>query len=169
MKPRPVSRSTAPAAAVTILILLAGPGCSRETPPPTAEEAGKVMREAGERIQSGAASAAAVAREAARDATQSAEALARRAAEEARRAAEAAAHSETAMRLKSATTNALQQVRTQAQAGAAATRIQAGQAWKEASELASQAAAAAEAQARKLAEKAQDAVKPASPPPAPRP
>ena len=56
-----------------------------------------------------------------------------------------------------------------AQAGAAATRIQAGQAWKEASELASQAAAAAEAQARKLAEKAQDAVKPASPPPAPKP
>ena len=140
-------------------------GCSPESPPPTAEETGKVLKEAGERIQQGAKSAAAAAPETDHDATHTAEWLAKRAAEETRRIAEAAVHSETAQRLKTASTNAFQQIRTQAQAGATAARTQAELAFKEASELATQAAAKAEEQGRKLAEKTRETLGKSAPKP----
>lgn len=139
-----------------LLLGLLVTGCSPESPPPTAEETRKVLKDAGERIQQGAASAAASARETAREATHTAELLAKRAAEETRRAAEAAAHSPTAQRIKTASTNAFEQLRTQTQAGATAARAQAELAFKEASELASKAAVKAEEQARKLAEKTRE-------------
>ena len=139
-----------------LLLGLLVTGCSPESPPPTAEETRKVLKDAGERIQQGATSAAASARETAREATHTAELLAKRAAEETRRAAEAAAHSQTAQRIKTASTNAFEQLRTQTQAGATAARTQAELAFKEASELATKAAVKAEEQARKLAEKTRE-------------
>lgn len=140
-------------------------GCSPESPPPTAQETRKVLQDAGERIQQGAASAATAARETAREATHTAESLAKRAAEETRRITEAAVHSETAQRLKTASTNAFQQIRTQAQAGATAARAQAALTLKEASELATQAAAKAEEQGRKLAEKTRETLGKSAPKP----
>ena len=150
------------------LALLSGllvTGCSPESPPPTAEETRKVLQEAGERIQQGAKSAAAAARETAHDATHVAESLAKRAAEETHRITDAAAHSETAQRLKAASTNAFQQIKTQAQAGATAARAQAELTFKEASELATQAAAKAEEQGRKLAEKTRETLGKSAPKP----
>ncbi len=156
----PVSRTLALSLAVAAFF-----GCSKESPPPTAEETRKVLKDAGERLEHGASTAAAVAREAARDATQKAESLARRAADETRRAAEAAARSETAQRLKGAGTQAWQQVRTQAQAGVSVARAQADAALKEASELAAQAAEKAREQARKIADKTRGNQGEASPKP----
>lgn len=148
-----------------LLLGLLVTGCSPESPPPTAEETGKVLREAGERIQQGAKSAAAAARETAHEATHTAESLAKRAAEETRRITEAAVHSETAQRLKTASTNAFQQIRSQAQAGATAARAQAERTFKEASELATQAAEKAEEQGRKLADKTREALGNSAPKP----
>lgn len=141
-----------------VLIALISLGCSPESPPPTAEETRKVLKDAGERIQQGAASAAAVARQTAREATQTAETATKRATEEARRAVEAAARSDTVQRLKSASTNALQQARSQAEAGAAAARQQAELALKGASDLAAKTATTTEEQARKLAAKARETI-----------
>lgn len=140
-------------------------GCSPESPPPTAEETRKVLKDAGERLQQGASSAAAVARETAREATQTAETLAKRAAEEARRGAEVAVRSETAQRLKAAGTNAWQHARTQAQAGATAARTQTEAALREASELAAKAAEKTREQARRLAEKTRESLGDAPPKP----
>ncbi|MFM8878588.1 MAG: hypothetical protein ACKOKG_05560, partial [Verrucomicrobiota bacterium] len=73
-----------------------------------------------------------------------------------RRAAEAAARSETAQRLQAAGTNAWQQVRTPAQAGAAVARTQAEEAAQVAAALAAKAAQKAEEQARKIADKTRE-------------
>ncbi len=153
---RPGRTLPVPRTLVPLLVAVLAFGCSPDSPPPTAEETRKVLKDAGERLEHGASTAAAVARETAREATQTAEALARRAAEETRRTAEAAARSETAQRLKGAGNQAWQQVRTQAQAGATAARLQADAALKEASELAAKAAEKTREQARKLAEKARE-------------
>lgn len=149
-----------PPAFGTALLLVAAmiPGCSPQSPPPTAEETRKVLSEAGERLQQGAASAAAVARETAREASRNAEDAAQRATEETRRAVEAAARNESVQRLKSAGSHALQSARTQAESGVAAARKNAGKTFQEASELATKTATTAREQAQKLAAKARETI-----------